>query len=98
MTHWVKPREGGTRTSTRKPGDRPYVFETDLSGVTGKGDATMKTLNQTQAHATVDTGLLPILSAIAAGVFLIYFAGFAQAAQYHDSAHDTRHTLAFPCH
>ncbi len=58
----------------------------------------MKTLNQTHAHATDHTGLLPILSAIAAGVILIYFTGFAQAAQYHDSAHDTRHTLAFPCH
>ncbi len=58
----------------------------------------MKTLNQTQTHAAADTGFLPILSAIAAGVFLIYFTGFAQAAQYHDSAHDTRHTLAFPCH
>ena len=58
----------------------------------------MKTLNQTQANATDHTGLLPIVSAIAAGVILIYFTGFAQAAQYHDSAHDTRHTLAFPCH
>jgi len=58
----------------------------------------MKTLNQTRTHAAADTGFLPILSAIAAGVFLIYFTGFAQAAQYHDSAHDTRHTLAFPCH
>lgn len=52
----------------------------------------------TKDHTSADTGLLPIVSAIAVGVFLIYFTGFAQAAQYHDTAHDTRHTLAFPCH
>jgi len=52
----------------------------------------------TNTRAATDTGLLPILSAIAVGMFLIYFTGFAQAAQYHDTAHDTRHTLAFPCH
>ncbi len=58
----------------------------------------MTTLTNTRAKATADLGVLPIISAIAAGVFLIYFTGFAQASQYHDSAHDTRHTLAFPCH
>ncbi len=58
----------------------------------------MTTLTNTRTDAAVDTGVLPIVAAIAAGVFLIYFTGFAQASQYHDSAHDTRHTLAFPCH
>jgi len=48
--------------------------------------------------ATGNTRLLPIFAAAAAGLILIYFSGFAQASQYHDSAHDTRHTLAFPCH
>ena len=58
----------------------------------------MTVSTHTQDRATADVGFMPIVSAIIVGLFLIYFAGFAQAAQYHDSAHDTRHTLAFPCH
>jgi cobalt transporter subunit CbtB len=57
----------------------------------------MTTLTQTQTQ-TQSTGLLPIFAAAAAGVFLIFFAGFAQATVFHNAAHDTRHTLAFPCH
>ena len=58
----------------------------------------MTVLTQTQVRAESATGLMPIVAAAAAGVFLIFFAGFAQATVFHDSAHDTRHTLAFPCH
>jgi len=58
----------------------------------------MTVSTHTKDKATADFGLLPILASVAAGIILIYFTGFAQAAQYHDSAHDTRHTLAFPCH
>ncbi len=43
-------------------------------------------------------GLASVFAAIGLGVVMLYFAGFAEAAQFHDSAHDTRHTLAFPCH
>lgn len=50
-----------------------------------------------QVHAG-STGLVSIFSALAVGVALLYFAGFAEASVFHDSAHDTRHTLAFPCH
>ncbi|PHQ99903.1 MAG: cobalt transporter subunit cbtB-like protein [Marinosulfonomonas sp.] len=58
----------------------------------------MTVLTRTQTSTETDTGLMPIVGAFAAGVFLIFFAGFAQATVFHDSAHDTRHTLAFPCH
>ncbi len=36
--------------------------------------------------------------AIMLGVFMIYGAGLAQPNLLHNAAHDTRHTLAFPCH
>ncbi len=58
----------------------------------------MNTIARTQQRAAADFSLMPILGAMALGLTLLYFSGFAQAAQYHDSAHDTRHTLAFPCH
>lgn len=38
------------------------------------------------------------LLALALGMALIFVVGFANAVTLHNAAHDTRHTLAFPCH
>ena len=65
------------------------------SGVTGKG-VDMTTKIQTQA--LVDTRFFSIVGISVAGVLLLMAAGFAQASVVHDSAHDTRHAVAFPCH
>jgi cobalt transporter subunit CbtB len=32
------------------------------------------------------------------GAGLVYLAGFAYSDSVHNAAHDTRHSLAFPCH
>lgn len=32
------------------------------------------------------------------GVSLIFVAGFAHSELMHDAAHDTRHSVGFPCH
>ncbi|MGR3662534.1 MAG: CbtB domain-containing protein [Paracoccaceae bacterium] len=53
---------------------------------------------KTQALPLVDTQLLGIASIALAGAFLVFFTGFAQATVFHDTAHDTRHAMAFPCH
>ncbi|EPX77271.1 CbtB domain-containing protein [Litoreibacter arenae] len=53
------------------------------------------TLNAT--HAT-DMSLVSILGAAALGLVLLFAAGFAQASVMHDTAHDQRHAMAFPCH
>lgn len=34
----------------------------------------------------------------AIGAVLVATVGFAQSGTLHDAAHDTRHSLAFPCH
>ncbi len=39
-----------------------------------------------------------LAAAFALGAGLVFLVGFAQSAALHDAAHDTRHTLAFPCH
>ena len=52
----------------------------------------------TIATAKADTGLMNIFAAAFAGVLMLGLAGFAQASVMHDSAHDTRHAIAFPCH
>jgi cobalt transporter subunit CbtB len=37
-------------------------------------------------------------AALALGTVLVFTVGFAQSTSVHNAAHDTRHTLAFPCH
>lgn len=32
------------------------------------------------------------------GALLVFLAGFAYSDTVHNAAHDTRHTLSFPCH
>ena len=36
--------------------------------------------------------------ALILGVGLVYLVGFSRSDTAHDAAHDTRHSLAFPCH
>lgn len=39
-----------------------------------------------------------MLVALSLGFALVYLAGFAYSAPAHNAAHDSRHTLGFPCH
>lgn len=52
----------------------------------------------TKTAISARTGVLPALLAIALGLFFVYGVGFAAPSAIHNAAHDTRHTLAFPCH
>jgi cobalt transporter subunit CbtB len=57
--------------------------------------ASMRT---TVAASGDDRLVAPALFAILLGAFLVLGAGFAPIATLHDAAHDSRHSLAFPCH
>jgi cobalt transporter subunit CbtB len=57
---------------------------------------TTKTANLTTSKT--DTGLASILFAALFGATLLFAAGFANSAVMHDAAHDTRHSIGFPCH
>ncbi len=37
-------------------------------------------------------------SALLLGVFMVFIVGFAGAEVLHEAAHNTRHSIAFPCH
>ena len=37
-------------------------------------------------------------SALLLGVFMVFMVGFAGAEIVHEAAHNTRHSIAFPCH
>jgi cobalt transporter subunit CbtB len=38
------------------------------------------------------------LSAMAFGLLLVFGVGLAHADKLHNAAHDTRHSIGFPCH
>jgi cobalt transporter subunit CbtB len=56
----------------------------------------MTTLTQTTER--VDSNVAGIVLTAFAGLTLVFLAGFAHASVAHDTAHDTRHAIAFPCH
>lgn len=57
-------------------------------------DQTRQTMAQTQTPVAV----IPALSAILLGAFLVLGIGFAHSNTIHNAAHDSRHAFAFPCH
>ena len=79
------------RFETRKP-----------SGVTVNRRATMnkdvKAAAIAQEAKAADQGLLGVIGAVLLGTILLFSAGFAQATVMHDTSHDMRHAMAFPCH
>ncbi len=52
----------------------------------------------TAIGARSDAGLATILFIAFFGATIIFTAGFANPAVMHDAAHDTRHSIGFPCH
>lgn len=44
------------------------------------------------------SSLMQNLAAAAFGLAILFAVGFLPMAAAHNAAHDTRHTLAFPCH
>jgi cobalt transporter subunit CbtB len=58
----------------------------------------MTTTSSVQTRAGVSERVTAALVALALGSVLIFTVGFAHSTSVHNAAHDTRHTLAFPCH
>jgi cobalt transporter subunit CbtB len=55
-------------------------------------------MTRTTTLARTDTGLATILFVAFLGAGLLFTAGFANSAVMHNAAHDTRHSVGFPCH
>lgn len=58
----------------------------------------MEQTNQTVTQVAAPATLIPAIAAILFGVFLVLGTGFAHSNTIHNAAHDSRHSLAFPCH
>ena len=59
---------------------------------------TIKTLNATESDVAINETLKARMLAVAFGTAILFVVGFANSTSVHNAAHDTRHTLAFPCH
>ena len=57
-----------------------------------------KSLAARATGSRADVGLAGILFVAFLGAALLFTAGFANSAAMHDAAHDTRHSIGFPCH
>ena len=58
----------------------------------------MDQTSQTIARTETPSAVIPALSAILLGAFLVLGIGFAHPDTIHNAAHDSRHAFAFPCH
>ncbi len=58
----------------------------------------MTTKTATATGARADVSLATILFVAFFGATIIFAAGFANPAVMHNAAHDTRHSISFPCH
>ena len=53
--------------------------------------------SERHAGARTQTLIATVMAALL-GAFVIWGVGFSPIAALHNAAHDTRHSMAFPCH
>jgi cobalt transporter subunit CbtB len=58
----------------------------------------IRTIEAARTVPVVRSEVAGALSALFLGVFVVFMAGFAGASVLHEAAHNTRHSIAFPCH
>jgi cobalt transporter subunit CbtB len=99
----VKPLEksgkAGERRSIREPGDLPETIG-NLEQPSGGGqkDTSMVTNSAATAVSVSTSKIIPLGMSAILGLFMVGFVGFSHLEVVHNAAHDTRHSLAFPCH
>ena len=63
--------------------------------------STLPLKQQTSSSAQIsqsDNSTAQHVAAFAFGALILFMVGFASMPQAHNAAHDTRHSMAFPCH
>ncbi len=58
----------------------------------------MQAATQTKAMSGTASEVTSAVTALLFGLFIVFTVGFAGASVLHGAAHDTRHSVAFPCH
>lgn len=52
----------------------------------------------TLSGSGIRSEVIGTVSALIFGMFIVFTVGFAGASVLHEAAHNTRHSIAFPCH
>lgn len=55
-------------------------------------------INSAASASFTASKVLPLGLSAFLGLFIVGFVGFSHMEVVHNAAHDTRHSLAFPCH
>ncbi|MCF6370178.1 CbtB domain-containing protein [Rhizobium halophilum] len=58
----------------------------------------MTTKTAASALGASTTKIIPLSMTALLGLFVVGFVGFSHMEVVHNAAHDSRHSLAFPCH
>ncbi|MFO1090247.1 MAG: CbtB domain-containing protein [Hyphomicrobiales bacterium] len=58
----------------------------------------MTALNLSTVSVSIEQRLIAGIVALVMGLGIVATVGFAGSAEIHNAAHDTRHSLGFPCH
>lgn len=58
----------------------------------------MTTTTRTTTQASAGSEITAIAFVALLGATLVFMTGFARASVLHDSSHDVRHSISFPCH
>lgn len=58
----------------------------------------MVTKSAATAVSVSASKIIPLGMSAVLGFFIVGFVGFSHMEVVHNAAHDTRHSLAFPCH
>lgn len=58
----------------------------------------MTTKTAAGAFGTTASKIIPLGMTAMLGLFFVGFVGFSHMEVVHNAAHDSRHSLAFPCH
>lgn len=59
---------------------------------------TSKTIHASASDIRITEATKARVLAIVFSAIILFTTGFAASTPVHNAAHDTRHTLAFPCH
>jgi len=88
--------EGVLKSTTRKSGDLPSKMGVSVQqlGLT-EGDMTTNVIRTTTSVSTrIGAGLICLFL----GATIVFTVGLSHMSVAHNAAHNTRHSIGFPCH
>lgn len=99
LGHWATGKAACFRPN-RKSGDLPRATEGSALKLNFEHTegVSLMTTNRISTSLSLSQRVVAGISAMVFGGFLLFGVGLAHADKLHNAAHDTRHSIGFPCH